>query len=280
MFNNSVGRKSGRYEFFFCVLAAFLTLFLSACKKKETVVIVDEPDPDIIVERPVSGIPKWLPGDYPHVAVVFGVGYETEELQAPVISYLSEEFGLAEDKGLIETFVFPDEYFNGKRIRVAFLTDTLKNLNLCGLVLLGSPDRTHYALTDLVESGISYSVWSIFPVTYTSDEILGTECGSFFVMDYKDVGDSSLAGSDTALMDAMDKGIKRYSGDIGDVLTPVIRYIKKSGDGADGPFSPGDAAEYLLKAYKEEFGECSLDKFVEPESGLTALNHYVLGLKE
>lgn len=279
MFDNSVGIKGIHYKLFFCISAFVLTLFLSACKKKDAVVIVDEPDPDIIVERPVSQIPKWLPGDYPHVAVVFGVGYETEELQAPVISYLSEEFGLAEDKGLIETFVFPDEYFNGKRIRVSFLKDTLKNCNLCGLVLLGSPDRTHYALSDLVESGISYSVWSIFPVTYTSDEILGTECGSFFVLDYKVMGDSA-SGSDTALMDAMDKGVKRYSGDIGDVLTPVIRYIKKSGDGSDGPFSPGDAADYLLKAYKEEFEECSLDKFVEPESGLTALNHYVLGLKE
>jgi len=275
MFSNAVCRKN---KALFCFLLFALAAFLTGCSKKEPMAIIDEPDPDIVLERTVSEIPKWLPGDYAHVAVVFGIGYETEELREPVLSYLSEEFGLSEENGLIETLVFPDEYFNGKRIKVSFLTDALKDKNICGLVLLGSPDRTYYALMDLVESGISYSVWSIFPVTYTTDEILGTEYGSFFVMDYKDNGDSNVAGSDSALIDAMDNGVKRFSGNIGDVLTPVIRYIKKSGDGSDGPFSPGNAAEYLLKSYKELFGDCTLSKYVERESGLTALNHYVLGL--
>ena len=260
------------------MLVLLLIAFVSGCKKNNQAVVVDEPDPDIIVQRPDAMVPKWLPGDYPHVAVILGAGYETEETSAPVKDYLSTEFGLAEDGGLIETYFFPEEYLNGKRIKVSFLTDTLKDKNIIGLVLLSAPDRTYYALMDLVESGISYPVWSVFPVTYTTDEILGTECGSFFVLDYKEYVNGEATGPDTMLMDDLVNGAKKYGGDIGDILTPVIHYIKKTADAVNNPYSPGDAAEYLLKAYKEVFNNCTLNRFIEPESSLPALNHYVLGI--
>ena len=257
----------------------FGVLVLSGCKKQKTVAIVDEPDPDIVVQRPESLVPKWLPGDYPHVAVILGAGYETEETSAPVMNYLSYEFGLAEDGGLIETYFFPEEYLNGKRIKVSFLTDTLKDKNIIGLVLLSAPDRTYYALMDLVESGISYPVWSVFPVTYNTDEILGTECGSFFVLDYKEyVNGESTEPEDSMLLDDLVNGSKNYKGNVGDILTPVIHYIKKTADVVNNPYSPSDAAEYLLKEYKEIFSNCTLNRFIEPESSLPALNHYVLGI--
>ncbi|MCR4939794.1 MAG: hypothetical protein K5930_06775 [Treponemataceae bacterium] len=290
MFNNSLSGKPFRrkrkaaffegYGFLPFMIILVIAVMFSGCKKKEAAAIIDEPDPDIIMERPELGIPKWLPGDYAHVAFVFGVGYETEELRAPVISYLSEEFGMAENGGLIEPLVFPPEYMNGKRINVSFLSEALKNKDICGLVLLGSPDRAYYALMDLVESSISYPVWSIFPVTYTTDEILGTECGSFFVMDYKDNGENTDSSSDSALIDVMDKGVKRYSGDISDVMTPIIRYIKKTSDGSNDPYSPADAVEYLKAEYENIFDDFSLTRFVEPESRLPSLNHYVLRLNK
>jgi len=259
-------------------LLIFVALVFSGCKKKERPPIVDEPDPDIIVERPDAMVPKWLPGDYAHIAVVFGVGYETEELRQPVIDFFADEFGLAADGGLIETYVFPAEYFNGKRIRVSFLTETLKNKNICGLVLLCAPDRAYYALMDLSENGVSYPVWSVFPVTYTTDEVLGTEYGSFFVLDYKELSEEKNSDADSALIDKMDNGEKTYEGSICDILTPVIHYIKKSADGVNEPYGPGYAAEYLSRAYKDIFADCTLSRFIEQESGLPALNHYVLGI--
>ncbi len=252
----------------------------SGCNKQERSLLVDEPDPDIVVSRPDAPVPKWLPGDYAHIVVVFGVGYETEELRQPVLDYFAEEFGLAEDDGLIETAVFPAEYFNGKRIKVSFLTDLMKDKNACGLVLLSAPDRAFYALMDLIESGISYPVWSVFPVPYTTDEVLGTEYGSFFVLDYKEINENSATDADSALVDAMTNGVKTYDGNIGSILTPVIRYIKKSADGVNEPYSPGHAAEYLSEAYKETFDGCTFTRFVEQESGLPALNHYVLGIRK
>ncbi len=285
MWNNNTGFKVVRakrnqrtlHALFALLLAA---LVLSGCKKQERAPLMDEPDPDIVVSRPDTMVPKWLPGDYAHIAVVFGVGYETEELRQPVLDYFAEEFGLAEDGGLIEPYVFPAEYFNGKRIRVAFLTDTMKDKNLCGLVLLSAPDRAYYALMDLTENGIPYPVWSVFPVTYTTDEVLGTEYGSFFVLDYKELSEGNASDTDSALIDVMDNGTKTYEGNIGDILTPIIHYIKKSSDGVNEPYSPGHAAEYLLKAYKDTFVDCTLSRFVEQESGLSASNHYVLGIRK
>ena len=268
----------GKTACFFMFTLLVAALVFSGCKKKERPPIVDEPDPDIVVVRPDSMVPKWLPGDYAHIAVVFGVGYETEELQQPVIDYFADEFGLASDGGLIETYVFPTEYFNGKRIKVSFLTETFKNKNICGLVLLSAPDRAYYALMDLSENGVSYPVWSIFPVTYTTDEVLGTEYGSFFVLDYKELSEKTSSDADSALIDKMDNGEKTYEGNIGDILTPVIHYIKKSADGVNEPYGPGYAAEYLFRAYRDIFDDCTLSRFVEQESGLPALNHFVLGI--
>ncbi len=273
--DNTVRQKHTLLALF--ALFAIVTVF-SGCKKQERAPIVDEPDPDILVQRPDALVPKWLPGDYPHIAVILGAGYETEETSLPVKEYLAEEFGLAEDGGLIETYFFPDEYMNGKRIKVSFLTDTLKDKNIIGLVLLSAPDRTYYALMDLMESGISYPVWSIFPVTYNTDEILGTECGSFFVLDYKEYVDGEASDQDSMLMDDLVNGAKKYGGNIGDILTPVIHCIKKTADAVNNPYSPADAAEYLLKAYAEVFSNCTLNRFIEPESSLPALNHYVLGI--
>ena len=274
---NNAFHKIGRRVFSLIMLVAIAFITFSGCEKKQTRPdIVDEPDPNIIVERPNAMVPKWLPGDYPHIAVVLGAGYEKEETSAPVLEYFTDEFGLAEDGGLIETYFFPDEYLNGKRIKVSFLTDTMKDKNIIGLVLLGAPDRTYHALMDLTESGISYPVWSIFPVTYTTDEILGTECGSFFVLDYKEYVDGQNSEPDSMLMDDLVNGSKKYKGNIGDLLTPVIHYIKKTADVMNNPYSPGDAAKYLSEAYSDIFSDCSLSRFIEPESSLPALNHYVL----
>ena len=60
----------------------------------------------------------------------------------------------------------------------------------------------------------------------------------------------------------------------------LIHYIKKSSDGVNEPYSPGHAAEYLLKAYKDTFADCTLSRFVEQESGLSASNHYVLRIRK
>lgn len=260
------------------VAAAFL--FFS-CQKEEKVrpPIVDEPAPDIAVTAPEAPLPKWLPSDAAHIAIVFGCGYETEELRQPVIDFINDEYGLAENGGLIETYLFPDEYLNGQRIRVAFLTNLLKNKNLSGVILLGAPDRTYFALSDLVESGFSSPVWSIFPVIYTSDEILGTENSSFFVLSYQ-VEEREQADADSSLMKKMTSGEEAFPGEISDVLRPVIQYIRKTSESVDEPFSPSVAAAYLLKSYSSVFPDCTVSRYVEQLSGIAAQNHYVLGVKK
>lgn len=221
----------------------------------------------------LTSLPKWIPGNYPRVAIVFGYGYEDDITRNEIILNLATEFGLAENGGLLIPLLFPTEYLTGKRIRTSFLRDVLKDYNLDALILISSPERTHFSLADLQDSGIAYPIYSIFP----QDDVLGTESGSSFVLDYKKQFHATDDESLTESYAQMEQD-SNFSGDITKIIVPLIKRIQITSKNNTAPELSNSLADNLEFEYKEILGDCEVTPFVDPESGLRSLNHFVLGV--
>lgn len=244
----------------FCLLA----LILAGCSKKQSTADIAETEAAIsIPEESIADLPKWIPGEYPRIAVFFGYGYQTAEEQAPVLAELSEEFGLYRDKGLIVPFEFPEVYYTNKKVSSSFILDYLDGYDLMALIMVGSPDKIHYSLADLQDDGVEYPIFSIFP----QDDVVGTEAGSFLVIDWEasasEEGDENLENAG-------------FTGDLGNILIPLIHTIK--GDARKGLHeNAANFSEALTSEIAEHLPGLTIKHYVDPETGIKAYNHFVLG---
>lgn len=248
--------------------ACLLVLVLAGCsKKQEEEPPVPEAEPQIpIEEEEIVELPKWIPGEYPRIGLFFGYGYQTEEEQAPVLAELSEEFGLYSEKGLIVPFTFPDVYYTNKKVSSSFIFDYLDGYDLMALIFVGSPDKIHYSLADLQDAEVDFPVFSIFP----QDDVAGTEAGSFLVLDWHA---SASEEGDEAFENA------GFSGDLCSILIPLIHTIKT--DARSGLHeSVSLFSEALTAELKEHLQNLNIRHYVDPETGIKAYNHFVLGETE
>lgn len=261
-----------------------LMLLCFSCKeeKSDTQTEITEIDikPNISTED--SQLPLWIPGEYSKVVIVFGHGYETPELQQPVLKELEKNFGLAENKGLLLTRTFPETYFNNKKVSADWLRKSLVGEDVFAIITIGAPEKTHFTLADLQDSGFSGKVYSIFP----QDNILGTESGSEFVLNYKSLGvkldespvyviDTNKEISTNISKNYEEEGM--FTGDITKVLIPIIKRIKSVNKKAI-PETPGSFVSYLQEAFKAYFPDFTLTPYVDAQTGIKSLNHYVLGV--
>lgn len=242
----------------------FLALILSGCSNKQKESGISDTEPQIpIPQEEILELPKWIPGDYPRVAVFFGYGYQTEEEQAPVLAELAKEFGLIQEQGLIVPFSFPDVYYTNKKVSSSFIIDYLKEYDLMALILVGSPDRIHYSLADLQDEEVTYPIFSIFP----QDDVTGTEAGSFLVLDWHE---SASEEGDEELENA------GFTGDLRNILIPLIHTIK--GNIRKGIQENAAAfADELAHQMTDTMPGITIRHYVDPETGIKAFNHFVLG---
>ncbi len=266
------------------IILILCSLLCFACQKNDVVEnqeLISESDINTIQKNTDDSLPLWIPGNYSKLVVVFGHGYETEELQAPVIAELEKNFGLAENKGLIILRTFPENYFNGKKVSSDWLRKSLEKDDVFAIIIIGSPEKTHYTLADLQDNGFSGKVYSIFP----QDDILGTESGSEFVLSYKSLG-AKLDESPVYVIDTtkdISKLAKSYeeegmfSGDISKVLIPIIKRLKSVNKKAI-PETPKSFVSYLNEGYKEFFADFEISSYVDAQTGIKSLNHYVFGV--
>ena len=270
------------FKFFLLFIFIFLTF---SCEKKEIV-----KNENIEIENQIepnnsdviSDLPLWIPGDYSKVVVVFGHGYETEESQKEVVSVLENYFGLAENKGLIITRTFPKVYFENKKVSADWLRKSIAKDDVFAIITIGAPEKTHFTLADLQDNGFSGKVYSVFP----QDNILGTESGSEFVLSYKSLGvkldespvyviDEAKEISTTMAKSYEEEGM--FSGDVTKVLIPIIKRLKSVNNKAI-PETPSSFVNYLKNNYGEYFPDFTLTPFLDAQTGIKSLNHYVLGI--
>jgi len=243
-----------------------LVLILSGCKKN----IEEEVDTSalqLVIQDSTEKNPfeierkKWQKTNK-RICVIFGYDFNSPEIVESYTQLLSENFGLEEEDGLIYSIIYPDS-FKHARAYVSELTSFITECNkdLIGIVILGAPANTHYALgriQDYWNMNPPFPIFSLFP----QDESLGMESTCDFVLDKyisTDITGNALQDTDS------NQTIKEAP----EVLISVINYMRN----LQGPF-PKDASVQahvvqMLKGYKIQY-------YIDPETGLHAINHFVL----
>ena len=251
------------------IFLAFSILSLSllfSCKKT----VEEEADSSILQltiqdsmeENPFEALPQNWQKTNKRICVIFGYDFNSPEIIQSYTELLSENFGLDEEDGLIYTITYPDSFKHIKSY-VSELTSmiTESEKDLIGVIILGAPENTHYALgriQDYWNMNPPYPIFSLFP----QDESLGMESTCDFVLD-KYISTDITGGK------LHDEDISHILQEAPQVLLSVINYMKN----LNGPFTKDSSVQahvvQMLKGYKIQY-------FIDPETGLHAINHFVL----
>ena len=197
------------------------------------------------------------------VCVLFGYDFNTPDIVANLTDILSDTFGLAENGGLIEPVVYPNDFKHGAKGYVNDFISVLQDneKDYAGVVLLGAPDNTHRALAknqDKWEENIPYPVIALFP----QDEVLGIEATCDIVLD---------KGQTVELEDSItnEETVSSVIKEAPDIIIRTINYMLA----LEGPL-PADSSvqthiTQMLNGYE-------IHHYTDPETGLQSINHFVL----
>ena len=255
----------------FIMVAAALTLsvLFSSCKKEKNAYNPDSVELTLN-NAEKSGLQSELQ-DSPQkwhitnkrICVLFGYDFNNDDIKAPLIRLLAENFGLAEDGGLIYPVSYPDDFKHGVRGYASDFTAILQSdeLDLAGVVLLGAPENTHIALArnqDKWEQKVPYPVIALFP----QDDVLGIESTCDIVVDKSQT--TGITGDV-----APEESDGQIHAKAPEIIIETIRYIQLL-DGA-----PSRAQE-LHKHMAQMLEGFQFHHYTDPETGLQSINHFVL----
>ena len=194
------------------------------------------------------------------VCIFFGYGYNDAAFVTSVTEALSAVYGASSDGGLILPIVFPDDFKRGSRSVAAELPLLVGEKKLRGLILLGAPENTHFGvahLQDKYDGVIPFPVFSFF----SQDDVSGTEGTADIVLDK-----AQDAGIDGIIKNESEQTF----------VKEVPDFIRRSVDfmlSVDGRLAKdNDLFTYLKKIV----GKAKLRRYVDPESGLQSVNHFIL----
>lgn len=197
------------------------------------------------------------------ICVLFGYNFNTPEVKDSILQILSAQYGLSSEDGLITPLVYPDDFkHNGKSVAsdlYSFLNKEEETFS--AVIILGAPENTHVALArnqDFWNMNVPYPVIALFP----QDEVLGLESTCDFVVEKAQ--EAELEG--TVLNEENEAEFIIESPEI---LTETIDYLLDF----DSTFAKnGDLSVHLNQMYKNR----KLRHYIDPESGLQSINHFIL----
>jgi hypothetical protein len=196
------------------------------------------------------------------IAVVFGHSYNDERFVSETRAQIASRFGLASEGGLVLPLIFPDDFKNG---RIAPLDDMLADYDICGLIVIGAPERTYAVLARLQDSwgaeAPAYPVIMLAP----QDDVLGIEAGADLVLDF-------AAGNET---DTLEEQVAKPSDEMPELLFALIRYMYLLKDEFDSVLSNvrGDVLDLLGDSWE-------ITPYIDSETGLYAINHFIIERKK
>ncbi len=196
-----------------------------------------------------------------HIAILFGYGYNEEEVKTPILADLDTHFGLdsEEKQGLIITFTYPDDFMHSGKERISRLVEHLEEENLAGLIIVGAPEGTANAIGKLQDNEESrklpYPVFSLLP----QDDVLASESVSDFVLDYAQKT-NPLESTETAVT---------INIDMAKLLTDsIVSMINLR--------APLAADENLQPFVQNLIGkDHNVSRYVDSETGLKSANHFI-----
>lgn len=252
----------------FALTAALCAAILFSCKKTPAPkTSSDSFEIEVSEEKKLSAATAaWHPSEK-KICVVFGYGYNEKEYVQKIVDELSKKYGLddgSDEGGLIFPLVFPDDFPMGRISRLPSLVD---DRELEGLIVVGAPENTNYAIAKLEdeyssqENMIPYPVYAFFP----QDDVSGIEATANFVVDRALEGSGSSEDS-TNKEEVVQTQVK----DLDKILYNAIEYMLLT----QAPL-PGN--EDLLAHVKRIVGKnYKVSRYVDAESGLQSINHFVI----
>lgn len=244
---------------------AVISLTFSGCKKNQKEYDANSIDLTLkqAEEAPMQAAPQKWHLTNKRVCVLFGYDFNNPEVKEPLLALLRENFGLAEDGGLIFPVCYPEDFKHGVR---GYATDFAailqeEDLDLSGIVLLGAPENTHTALAknqDKWEQNVPYPVVALFP----QDDVLGIESTCDIVVDK-----GQTAGITGEIAPEETDG--QIHPNAPEIIVETIKYIQLL-DGA--PSRTKDLQKHMAQML-EGF---QFHHYTDPESGLQSINHFVL----
>ena len=249
-----------------CILFAAL-VFFGACKKQKAHVSESE---QLFINVQQSSDSQALETQNQtwhvtnkRVCVIFGYDFNTSEAVEKFTALLQERYGLENDGGLIYTIIYPDSFKHGSRGYASELTSLLSGTDrdLAGVIILGAPENTHTAfakLQDYWEQQVPYPIYALFP----QDDVLGLESTCDFVLDKEQQTD--LTGDI-----APEETVSEIILEAPEVLTDCIDYMLNM----EGPFVKDST---LPKHVQQMLKDKKIHHYVDPESGIQSINHFVL----
>ncbi|MBO4319050.1 MAG: hypothetical protein J5857_01100 [Treponema sp.] len=191
------------------------------------------------------------------ICVLFGYGFNSDESYTDVLNHLSSVYGLDENGGLLYPVRFPDDLKN----KIGNLYSYLSDVNIRGLILLGAPEGTHLQLLKFQnEDGErDIPIFSFFP----QDDALGQECTCDFVLEYE--RNAQEQADSTEVENKIDK-------DAEDIALRAVKYMAL----LNGPLPMNDK---LREHIQNIAGEAVIKRYVDHDTGIQSMNHYVLEKK-
>lgn len=250
------------------LLAALCCAAIFSCKKEEAPKKTADPFEIEVSEEKKSLInsPSWHPSEK-KICVVFGYGYNDKPYVQAVLESLGAKYGLddgSDEGGLIFALTFPDDFPSGRISRLPALIDERE---LAGIIVIGAPENTNYALAKLEdeyssqETMIPYPVYAFFP----QDDVAGIEATANFVVDRALEGSGS-SDDETNKEEVVQTQVK----DLEKILDSAIEYMLLTQ-------APLPANEDLLAHVSRIMGKnYKVSRYVDAESGLQSINHFVI----
>lgn len=246
---------------------AFSTICVLSCHKEEP----EEIDQNIAQLKIIDSSEKAPFGNTENcwqytnkkIYILFGYDFNDQELVNSCTSLLEKKYGLTADGGLIQTITYPDSFKHNGKNYISDLTSMLTEADgdLLGVIILGAPDNTHIALgrlQDYWNMKVPYPVFSLFP----QDESLGMESTCDLVLDKQQTAD--VTGSIVS-----EESVSQKINDFPEILFSCIDYMIL----LNGPLKKdGSVQAHVAQMLHGK----KLQYYMDPETGLHAINHFVL----
>lgn len=214
-----------------------------------------------------------IPQKDEYVLVLLGYGYNQGEKKDSALTFLHDTYGFIENGGLIVPLVYPDSLQTAGYAKISDIVKKVELLQkdgkkLIGFINIGAPEGLHRVIFALKDEGFVFPTFSIFP----QDLILGIEAGSLLVIDYKSNSETEQKNAGDELKESLNQELVfNFTGDITKIITPLMQTIVK-------PNATQDLTK-LIAFLRNEFLKklaCNFVVYRDPETGLQAINHYIL----
>ena len=233
-------------------------LFVFSCGNSSTKIVLDENT--LIIEPKESSEDMgnksqslWT-NDEGVVVVLFGYGFNEPSFTNSILQKIKDEFGVENENGLVLPVIFPDDLHN----RISSLNDFLGDRQIRGIILLGTPERTHIALAKIHndwDNMTPFNIFSFFP----QDEALGQEGTCNFVVEYPRL--HTELSEDSGVIQSADESVE--------IIMNSIRYVAQLPRSIPCDQDLQFHVQNILKGKK-------IKPYVDSETGITSVNHFLI----